>query len=65
MAETAAILCPERTVLLPDLRAGCSLAASVTAEELRVWKARFPDAVERRTVERLIEEEARLALAAE
>jgi len=45
MAETAAILCPERTVLLPDLRAGCSLAASVTAEELRIWKARFPDAV--------------------
>ena len=45
MAETAAILCPERTVLLPDLRAGCSLAASVTAEELRTWKARFPDAV--------------------
>jgi len=45
MAETAAILCPEKTVLLPDLRAGCSLAAAVTAEELRVWKARFPDAV--------------------
>ncbi len=35
MAETAAILCPEKTVLLPDLRAGCSLAASITAEELR------------------------------
>src|ERR1700733_3652639 len=45
MAETAAILCPEKTVLLPDLRAGCSLAASVTADELRAWKARFPDAV--------------------
>jgi quinolinate synthase len=45
MAETAAILCPDRTVLLPDLRAGCSLAASVTVEELRAWKARFPDAV--------------------
>ena len=45
MAETAAILCPDRTVLLPDLRAGCSLAAAVTAEELRIWKARFPDAV--------------------
>ena len=45
MAETAAILCPDRTVLLPDLRAGCSLAAAVTAEELRAWKARFPDAV--------------------
>src|SRR5438132_264638 len=45
MAETAAILCPERTVLLPDFNAGCSLSASITAEELREWKARFPDAV--------------------
>ena len=45
MAETAAILCPEKTVLLPDLRAGCSLAASITPEELRAWKAKFPDAV--------------------
>src|SRR5580700_11179206 len=45
MAETAAILSPEKTVLLPDLRAGCSLAASVTADELREWKARYPDAV--------------------
>ena len=45
MAETAAILCPEKTVLLPDLRAGCSLAASVTVEELRKWKAKLPDAV--------------------
>ncbi len=45
MAETAAILCPQKTVLLPDLRAGCSLAAAVTAEELRAWKARFPEAV--------------------
>jgi quinolinate synthase len=45
MAETAAILCPEKTVLLPDLRAGCSLSASITAEELVAWKSRFPDAV--------------------
>jgi len=45
MAETAAILSPEKTVLLPDLRAGCSLAASVTADELREWKARYPEAV--------------------
>jgi quinolinate synthase len=45
MAETAAILCPEKTVLLPDLRAGCSLAASITVEELRKWKAKLPDAV--------------------
>jgi quinolinate synthase len=45
MAETAAILCPEKTVLLPDLRAGCSLAASITVEELRQWKAKLPNAV--------------------
>jgi quinolinate synthase len=45
MAETASILCPDRTVLLPDLRAGCSLAAAVTPEELREWKAKLPDAV--------------------
>src|SRR5436853_3927758 len=45
MAETAAILCPEKTVLLPDLRAGCSLSASITVEELLSWKARFPEAV--------------------
>jgi quinolinate synthase len=45
MAETAAILSPEKTVLLPDLRAGCSLAASITAAELREWKAKYPGAV--------------------
>src|SRR5207247_61487 len=45
MAETAAILCPERTVLLPDTNAGCSLSAAITAGELREWKARYPDAV--------------------
>jgi quinolinate synthase len=45
MAETAKILSPEKTVLLPDLDAGCSLAASITAEQLRVWKAEHPDAV--------------------
>ncbi|MGO9641200.1 MAG: quinolinate synthase NadA [Candidatus Acidiferrales bacterium] len=45
MAETASILCPGKTVLLPDPNAGCSLAASITAAELRAWKARFPDAV--------------------
>jgi len=45
MAETASILLPEKTVLLPDLRAGCSLAASITVEELLKWKARLPDAV--------------------
>jgi len=45
MAETAAILCPERTVVLPDLYADCSLSASITADELRDWKSKFPDAV--------------------
>jgi quinolinate synthase len=45
MAETASILCPEKTVLLPDLRAGCSLAAALTVEELREWKAKYPGAV--------------------
>ena len=45
MAETAKILSPEKTVLLPDLEAGCSLAASITAEQLRAWKAEHPGAV--------------------
>jgi quinolinate synthase len=45
MAETAAILSPEKTVLLPDLGAGCSLAASITGKELRAWKAQHPGAV--------------------
>jgi quinolinate synthase len=43
MAETAAILSPAKRVLLPDLKAGCSLAATVTAEDVRLWKAQFPD----------------------
>jgi quinolinate synthase len=45
MAETAKILCPERTVLIPDRDAGCSLAESITAEQLRDWKAQHPGAV--------------------
>jgi quinolinate synthase len=45
MAETAAVVCPGKTVLIPDPRAGCSLAASITAEELRTWKAEHPGAV--------------------
>src|ERR687884_1018347 len=45
MAETAAILSPERTVLLPDLAAGCSLASTIDAEQLRAWKAQHPGAV--------------------
>jgi quinolinate synthase len=45
MAETAKILCPERTVLIPDRQAGCSLADSITAAQLRAWKAEHPGAV--------------------
>ncbi|MBI5123702.1 quinolinate synthase NadA [Candidatus Roizmanbacteria bacterium] len=45
MAESAAIFSPEKTVLIPDLNAGCSLAASIDAEELRKWKRRYPNAV--------------------
>jgi quinolinate synthase len=45
MAETAKILSPEKTVLIPDLDAGCSLAASITADQLRQWKAQNPGAV--------------------
>ncbi len=45
MAETAAILSPEKTVLLPDLEAGCSLADTITADQLRSWKAAHPGAV--------------------
>jgi quinolinate synthase len=42
MAETAKILNPSRTVLLPSLKAGCSLAASITADDVRALRARFP-----------------------
>jgi quinolinate synthase len=45
MAETAAILSPQKTVLLPDLEAGCSLADTITADQLRTWKAQHPGAV--------------------
>jgi quinolinate synthase len=45
MAETASILCPDKTVLLPDADAGCSLADSITADQLRAWKAQHPGAV--------------------
>lgn len=45
MAETASILSPDKTVLLPDLDAGCSLASSITADQLRQWKAEHPGAV--------------------
>jgi len=45
MAETAAILSPKKTVLLPDLAAGCSLASTIDAAQLRTWKAEHPGAV--------------------
>lgn len=45
MAETAKILAPDRRVLIPDARAGCSLADSITAEQLRGWKAEHPGAL--------------------
>lgn len=45
MAETAAILSPAKVVLLPDLEAGCSLADTISADELRAWKAEHPGAV--------------------
>ncbi|HEY7214269.1 MAG TPA: quinolinate synthase NadA [Thermoanaerobaculia bacterium] len=42
MAETAKILSPEKTVLIPDLQAGCSLAASITAADIRLLRQRYP-----------------------
>jgi quinolinate synthase len=45
MAETASILCPEKTVLIPDLDAGCSLAASIDADQLADWRASYPGGV--------------------
>ncbi len=44
MAETASILSPKKTVLIPDLDAGCSLADSITADQLRQWKREHPGA---------------------
>ncbi|HEX5194332.1 MAG TPA: quinolinate synthase NadA [Solirubrobacteraceae bacterium] len=45
MAETASVLCPDKTVLIPDVDAGCSLADSITAAQLREWKAAHTAAV--------------------
>ena len=45
MAETAKILAPEKRVLIPDPQAGCSLAASITADQLRAWKAEHPGCI--------------------
>lgn len=44
MAESAAIFSPEKKVLIPDLNAGCSLAATISASDLRRWKRRYPNA---------------------
>jgi quinolinate synthase len=45
LAETASILCPDKRVLIPDPDAGCSLADSITPQQLRAWQARHPGAV--------------------
>ena len=45
MAETAAITCPDKKVLIPDLAAGCSLSDTITADELRKWKSEHPNAI--------------------
>lgn len=42
MAETSKVLCPDKKVLIPDLRAGCSLAASITGRDVRLIKQRYP-----------------------
>ncbi|MDE1830132.1 MAG: quinolinate synthase NadA [Thaumarchaeota archaeon] len=45
MAETAAITCPDKKVLIPDLGAGCSLADTINADQVRKWKSEHPGAV--------------------
>ena len=45
MAETAAIVSPEKKVLIPDLEAGCSLSDSITVDDLKNWKKQHPDAI--------------------
>lgn len=45
MAETASVLSPQKTVLIPDLGAGCSLAESITAPQLQAWKDEHPGAM--------------------
>jgi len=45
MAETASIICPNKKVLIPDLKAGCSLADTLTADQLRDLRQKYPEAV--------------------
>jgi quinolinate synthase len=45
MAETASVLSPQKTVLIPDLDAGCSLADAITPEQLAAWQAQHPGAI--------------------
>ena len=45
MAETAAMLCPDKTVLIPDLAAGCSLADMIIPEQIRAWRSKYPEGV--------------------
>ncbi|HEX8156107.1 MAG TPA: quinolinate synthase NadA [Solirubrobacteraceae bacterium] len=45
MAETASVLSPDKTVLIPDLDAGCSLADAITPEQLKGWQAQHPGAI--------------------
>lgn len=45
MAETAAIICPQKKVLIPDLNAGCSLSDSITVDDLKQWKKQHPRAI--------------------
>ncbi|MHB9041847.1 MAG: quinolinate synthase NadA, partial [Melioribacteraceae bacterium] len=45
MAETASIISPDKKILMPDLEAGCSLASTINADQLREWKLENPDAL--------------------
>jgi quinolinate synthase len=45
MAETASIICQDKKILIPDLSAGCSLASSINADELKSWKSEHPNAI--------------------